>query len=63
MTDWGARHNDIAQWGNGTERSGPVEINGKSLREMIKGGYNAASRYRVKGRTTTPGSPEPRDGT
>jgi predicted dehydrogenase len=47
MTDWGAHHNDIAQWGNGTERSGPVEISGKSLREMIKGGYDAASKYRV----------------
>jgi len=47
MTDWGAHHNDIAQWGNGTERSGPVEIDGKSLREMIKGGYDAASKYRV----------------
>ena len=47
MTDWGAHHNDIAQWGNGTERSGPVEIDGKSLREMIRGGYDAASKYRV----------------
>ena len=47
MTDWGAHHNDIAQWGNGTERSGPVEIDGKSLRELIPGGYDAASKYRI----------------
>jgi predicted dehydrogenase len=26
MTDWGAHHNDIAQWGLGTERSGPLQI-------------------------------------
>lgn len=47
MTDWGAHHNDIAQWGNGTERSGPVEIDGKSLKEMTPGGYTAASKYRI----------------
>jgi predicted dehydrogenase len=47
MTDWGAHHNDIAQWANGTERSGPVAIDGKSLKEMIPGGYDAASKYRV----------------
>ena len=47
MTDWGAHHNDIAQWGNGTERSGPVEIDGKSLKEMMPGGFTAASKYRI----------------
>jgi len=28
VTNWGAHLNDIAQWGNGTERTGPVEIQG-----------------------------------
>ena len=48
MTDWGAHHNDIAQWGNGTERSGPVEVDGKSLAPMIPGGYTAAGRYKIE---------------
>ncbi len=47
MTDWGAHHNDIAQWGNGTERSGPVEIDGKSLSELKPGGFTAAATYRI----------------
>jgi predicted dehydrogenase len=47
MTDWGAHHNDIAQWGNGTERTGPVYVDGRSLKKMIPGGYDAASDYLV----------------
>ncbi len=29
LTDWGAHHNDIAQWGLGMDESGPVEIDGR----------------------------------
>jgi predicted dehydrogenase len=30
ITGWGAHHNDIAQWGLGTEYTGPVEIEGRA---------------------------------
>jgi predicted dehydrogenase len=29
--NWGVHHLDIAQWGNGTEKSGPVEVEGKGV--------------------------------
>jgi predicted dehydrogenase len=48
MTDWGAHHNDIALWGLGKERSGPVSIEGTPRAEPISGGYTAASQYSVK---------------
>jgi len=28
VTNWGSHHNDIAQWGNGTELTGPLEVEG-----------------------------------
>ncbi len=29
MTDWGAHHNDIAQWGLGMSHTGPVHVDGR----------------------------------
>lgn len=47
MTDWGAHHNDIALWGLGLERSGPVSIEAKPLVKMIPDGFTATSEYAV----------------
>ncbi|MCB9768348.1 MAG: Gfo/Idh/MocA family oxidoreductase [Candidatus Omnitrophica bacterium] len=47
MTDWGAHHNDIAQWANGTERSGPVSIEGEATFPP-PGGYNTATSFKVR---------------
>jgi predicted dehydrogenase len=48
MTDWGAHHLDIGQWGAGFERSGPVSVEAKPLVEMIPDGFTAFSEYEVK---------------
>ncbi len=47
MTDWGAHHIDIAQWGIGAQMSGPVEILGKANYPNVENGYNVAVDYGV----------------
>src|SRR5258708_1033667 len=48
MTDWGADHNDSAEGARGTERSGPVAVEGKVLLDAVPGGYTTAPRYQVE---------------
>ncbi len=48
MTDWGAHHMDIAQWGIGQDQSGPVEIESTAKFPNVKNGYNVAVDFGVK---------------
>ncbi len=45
VTDWGGHHPDIAQWGMGTENTGPVEINNAKGEFARDGLYNTASSF------------------
>ena len=49
LTDWAGHHCDIAHWGMDTERSAPVEIEGKAdFPEAIDGLYDTAESYRFE---------------
>ncbi len=47
MTDWGAHHNDIAQWGLGAERSGPIAVEAVGTRNFGYNCYNAFQEFAV----------------
>jgi len=63
LTDWGAHHVDIAQWGLGYEDSGPIEVEGRgdfpnipddfdpvaffAGKQRIPNGYNTATQFEV----------------
>jgi len=44
LTDWAGHHCDIAQWGMGTEYTGPVEIEGKGIYPR-EGLWDAVTEY------------------
>lgn len=47
LTDWGAHLLDGAQWGNDTEYTGPVEVEGKGF-FCSEGLYDTAKEYRIE---------------
>jgi predicted dehydrogenase len=75
MTDWGAHHNDIAQWGLGMDGSGPIAIeatgtqpskepNSYNCHPTFKVTYTYANGARlVCSHTQLQGSPDPRSST
>jgi predicted dehydrogenase len=46
MTDWGAHHNDIAQWGIGADGSGPVKVEAKGIFSE-NGPHDVATKFDV----------------
>jgi len=47
MTDWGAHHNDIAQWGMGTEGTGPIHITPAQYTLPADGLYDTATTFEI----------------
>ena len=47
ITNWGAHLNDVAQWGNDTDRTGPVEVEGTGRIPPASGLWNVLLEFEV----------------
>jgi predicted dehydrogenase len=47
MTDWGAHHNDIAQWGLGMDESGPIAVEGEGTEPGKGNHYNCHPEFKA----------------
>ncbi len=47
LTDWAGHHIDIAHWGLGLDRTGPVEIEGRGVYPR-NGNYNTPVEYKIR---------------
>jgi len=47
VTDWGAHHNDIAQWGLGMDDSGPIAVDSTGKLPHVENGYNVAYDFKI----------------
>ena len=45
ITGWGSHMNDIAQWGNGTDDTGPVEIEGTGVYPPAESFWNVLLKF------------------
>lgn len=48
ITDWGGHHPDIAQWGMGTEHTGPVKIKSSNTEWAKHPIWNTATQYHIE---------------
>ncbi len=46
-TDWGAHHNDIAQWGLGMDKAGPISVESEGKQDTRPNCYNVHYQFKI----------------